>query len=272
MKTSPFSCQLARRSLALFLLLPLAIAPGAAHAQSGEREPHPEDLEVKSRVIVKTKAGEQGSEDSYSWVVVSDDGATPAVGPIALKSFRMNRGYLGVLLLDLTPDLRRHFGAPEESGVMISQIAEDSPAETAGLRVADVVTALDGDAVANSRALARHIAAHDKGDSVTLEIWRDGKRLEEQVEIGERQRPQVDVGPVFWTPEGSHLDLDAEVYAFDPERLNEALEEFRERMGSDDWRRRVRRFDQGQDDLLKRLSELEERIRELEALLEERNG
>ena len=59
------------------------------------------------------------------------------------------RGYLGVSLLDLTPELREHFGR-KETGVMVLRVTADGPAAKAGLQVGDVITAIDGIAVDSS--------------------------------------------------------------------------------------------------------------------------
>ncbi len=86
-------------------------------------------------------------------------------------------GYLGVTLTELTPELRTHFGAPEEAGVLVSKVLEDSPAARAGLQVGDVISAVDGEAVGAGGELARAIRAHGEGELVSLELWRD-QRLE----------------------------------------------------------------------------------------------
>jgi S1-C subfamily serine protease len=83
-------------------------------------------------------------------IVVMDD----AGGDRAAFEYRLGkpvaRGYLGVGLTDLTPELRAHFGVPQEAGVMVSKVDAGSPAEKAGLKVGDVVTAIDGKPVATS--------------------------------------------------------------------------------------------------------------------------
>lgn len=83
-------------------------------------------------------------------------------------------GYLGVMLNPLTPELRAHLGVPDDAGVQVSKVVDDSPAWRAGLRVGDVISAVDGEAVASPRDLAMAVRGRGDGDAVSLEVWRDG--------------------------------------------------------------------------------------------------
>ena len=81
---------------------------------------------------------------------------------------RPTRGFLGVGLRELTAELQTHFGAPEGSGVLVASVSDDSPAAAAGIRVGDVITAVDGLSVDSTRDLSREIR-HRPGDSVAIE-------------------------------------------------------------------------------------------------------
>src|SRR5690349_20519389 len=63
------------------------------------------------------------------------------------------RAWLGVSLLDLSDELREHFGASRESGVMVESVADGSPADKAGVRVGDIIVAIDGKDVKSSSDL-----------------------------------------------------------------------------------------------------------------------
>ena len=97
-------------------------------------------------------------------------------------------GFLGVQLSDLTPELRTHFGVPEDVGVMVGKVVDGSPALRAGLEVGDVVTAVDGEPVASASALARAVGGHEDGDTVVLEVWRDGQMEKISATLEERER------------------------------------------------------------------------------------
>ncbi len=96
--------------------------------------------------------------------------------------------FLGVQLSELTPELRTHFGVPEDAGVMVGKVVDGSPALRAGLQVGDIVTAVDGEPVASSSALARAIGGHEDGDTVVLEVWRDGRMEKIDATLEERER------------------------------------------------------------------------------------
>lgn len=96
--------------------------------------------------------------------------------------------FLGVQLSDLTPELRTHFGVPEDAGVMVGKLVDGSPAFRAGLEVGDIVAAVDGEPVASSSALARAIRGHEDGETVVLEVWRDGQMQKISATLEERER------------------------------------------------------------------------------------
>ncbi len=64
-------------------------------------------------------------------------------------------GFLGVEASSLTPELRSHFGAPEDAGVILSRVLADSAAQAAGLAVGDVVTRVDGEEITSANGLGR---------------------------------------------------------------------------------------------------------------------
>lgn len=114
-------------------------------------------------------------------IVISDDGTTEVSGDHVWLGHHGHHfaagkgGFLGVQLTGLTPELRTHFGAPEEAGVMVSKVVDDSPASRAGIAVGDIISAVDGEAVSSGSGLARAIRDREDGEAVDLEIWRDGR-------------------------------------------------------------------------------------------------
>ncbi len=106
-------------------------------------------------------------------------------------------GFLGVLLAELTPELRAHFGVDEDAGVMISRVVDDSPAARAGLKVGDIITAVDGETVASGGRLARSIRSAEDGEAVLLEVWRDGAVQNISATIEERERQPLGLEHAF---------------------------------------------------------------------------
>ncbi|MEE8368099.1 MAG: PDZ domain-containing protein [Thermoanaerobaculia bacterium] len=84
-------------------------------------------------------------------------------------------GFLGVELNELSSELREHFGVPGDVGVMVSKVLPDSPADKAGVQVGDIISGVDNEDIKSGRALAREIRSREEGETVDLEVWRDGK-------------------------------------------------------------------------------------------------
>jgi membrane-associated protease RseP (regulator of RpoE activity) len=123
-------------------------------------------------------------------VVVRDDGSEPEVftwtGHDGDKWLVQGRGYLGVELVEITADLRKHFGADGKAGVLVGQVVADSPAAKAGLEVGDLILAVDSQPVRWSGELGRVVRQKKQGDIARLEVLRDGRALTLDVAVAER--------------------------------------------------------------------------------------
>lgn len=98
---------------------------------------------------------------------------------------KVRRGYLGVIIQDLTPELAEQFRAPDTKGALVAQVAPDSPAQTAGLQVGDIIVRYDGRAVDDVQRLRHMVADTPPGTTLTLEVLRDGKPRRVRVTVGE---------------------------------------------------------------------------------------
>ena len=92
--------------------------------------------------------------------------------PVIVRVSR--RGFIGVNLMEITPELRVHFGAPKDRGVLVSDVQADTPAARAGLEVGDVIIAVDGKRVRWSGEVSREIRSRKAGDTVPLDVVRGG--------------------------------------------------------------------------------------------------
>jgi serine protease Do len=95
------------------------------------------------------------------------------------------RGWLGVAIQDLDPDLARALGTKQERGVLVADVREGSPADKAGLERGDVVLSFNGRKVDSTARLRNQTAAAGKGARVKLGILRDGARKTLEVTLGE---------------------------------------------------------------------------------------
>lgn len=94
-----------------------------------------------------------------------------------LEFGEVQRGRLGVVTQDITAELAKAFDLPDARGAVVTQIARNSPADTAGLRPGDVIVEADGKNVENSRALRNRIGLSRLGEVLELVVIRDGRRI-----------------------------------------------------------------------------------------------
>jgi serine protease Do len=98
---------------------------------------------------------------------------------------RVVRGWLGVAMQDMTADLAGSFGLPNEEGALVSDLYRGGPAQRAGIRRGDVVVGFNERPVKNSRELARWAAEIPIGNSVKIDVLREGRRQTFEVTIAE---------------------------------------------------------------------------------------
>ncbi|MDF2996320.1 MAG: Do family serine endopeptidase [Xanthobacteraceae bacterium] len=87
------------------------------------------------------------------------------------------RGYVGVQIQPVSDEVAEALGMKDASGALISQVQSGTPGDKAGLKAGDVVTAIDGDPVKDSREMSRKIAQKKPGTTVQLSVVRDGKEM-----------------------------------------------------------------------------------------------
>lgn len=104
---------------------------------------------------------------------------------------RVVRGWLGIGIQQLTPELAAKFGVKETEGVLVSEVFEGHPAQKAGIIPGDIISKVEGRIVDTPAALARAIAGFSPGKKVEIEVVRDGKRKVISVEISERKEEAV---------------------------------------------------------------------------------
>lgn len=84
-----------------------------------------------------------------------------------------SRGRLGVLVVGITPELRKHFGAPEDRGVLVGRVLPKSAAAAAGLAVGDILTEVKGTAIDAAPDVFGALATARKNDTISLTVVRD---------------------------------------------------------------------------------------------------
>jgi membrane-associated protease RseP (regulator of RpoE activity) len=223
--------------LLLFAVLLAVVAAVPAAADDDDNNV----IRVRPRAVIRTGDGEEPE------VIMMRGHGDP-------MRFEMltSRGFLGVMLTPLTPELREHFGVPKETGVLVGRVEEDSPAAKAGIQVGDILTAVDGEKVEGAWDVGHAVREKDTGDNVAIELYRDGRAQTVTATVAERPRREFDVGSLIEKRHGRDVLL-----PIDPEALEPALE-------------RLQRFKLHEGDLQRRLEEMEKRLQELEKQLADR--
>ncbi len=249
------------RAAVLGLMGLLALLGSGAGAWALPGDSFSDESKEKDRKIEKV--------ERHRIVIVGPDGKEKVIeGPGPM----VRRGYLGVGLTELTPELRTHFGAPEDAGVMVSSVESGSPADKAGLQVGDILARIDGKDVKSSWDVRARVRDFEEGQQVPLEVWRDRKVQTLSTSIALRERPEMDMGPLFLRHRDGEdgptmLRWKGEMEGL-PEHIEIPLIKGVGEVEAIPWVQRERSPRERQ--LEKRLQELEKRIAEMEKLLEKK--
>lgn len=102
-----------------------------------------------------------------------------------IKHGKVIRGWLGVSIQSLTPELAKQFKLKEEHGALVSDVMKGSPAEKAGLKRGDLIIDFDGKAVEDPAHLRNLVAQKAPGTKVRIKVIRDGKERSLSATLGE---------------------------------------------------------------------------------------
>lgn len=174
-------------------------------------------------------------------VVSSSEG--PLVEPFRIDAemFGGRRAHLGVSLVDLTDELRTHFGAPKDAGLLVGAVEDGSPADKTGIQTGDIIVSLDGKDVESSSDLRRALREKKEGGTVRIEVLRGRTRQTFVATVVEKDGPRV----------------------ITPREL-EGLRRFE----GPEWKGRIETFSTDCGTLQSRIKELETRLKDLEKRLQ----
>ncbi len=193
--------------------MPLALLLIATCAAAAGNEPAEKSEKKEKRVIVTDEG------------VFSSDGDEPLVWRFPRRA---RQGFLGIRLLEMTPELRAHYGAPKEAGVLVAGVEAASPAAKAGIQVGDIITRADGERIESGRDLTRVVRGMKSGETLKVEVSRDRAVKQLAVKIEERRGAEIDLGDL-----GRDLGRHAWVFRGHPEnldRLQDRIEELEKRL------------------------------------------
>ncbi len=98
----------------------------------------------------------------------------------------VTRGFLGIVIQDVSEGLAKSFGLKSTQGILVSQVMKDSPAARDGIQVGDVLLKLDGRKIQSMSAFRNKVALARPGTRLRLELLRDGKTVKRTVKVSKR--------------------------------------------------------------------------------------
>lgn len=205
-------------------------------------------LTLFAAVSVFAEAGDKSDRTIKRTVVIRDGKVITDTGDLLLDGalngalLGGKRGYIGVSLVELTEELREHYGASKDSGVLVGSVEENGPAAKAGVRVGDIIVAVDGKDIDSQMDLRRAIGSKKEGESVRLDVLRGRARQSLVATVAERE---------------------GRVHLLEPQ----AWEELTKRFDSPEWRARIESAGNC-GDLQSRIKDLESRLKDLEKKLQ----
>jgi serine protease Do len=111
--------------------------------------------------------------------------------PELIKSGKVTRGWLGVTIQRITPEIAESLGLEKSRGALVANVAEGSPAEQAGIKVGDVIVEYNGKPVEDSNQLPILVARSEIGKNVQAAVVRDKKRIPITIKVGELKEQEV---------------------------------------------------------------------------------
>jgi len=102
-----------------------------------------------------------------------------------LDDGEVKRGYLGIVIQNMTPELAESFGGDITKGILVAQVGENTPADSAGLKQGDVIVEYQGEAVTDTGAFRNSVSLTAPGSKASIVVIRDGQRKTLTAKVGE---------------------------------------------------------------------------------------
>jgi S1-C subfamily serine protease len=142
-------------------------------------------VDLNGRVVgVNTAIITQSGGDEGLGMAISSNLARRVVDDL-IQHGRVARGYLGVALEDVSGERAKQLGLPVSQGAMITEVEPGSPAESAGLKIDDVVVKFDGRPIPDRSTLRARTSVTTAGTKVPIQIYRAGKSMDLTAKIAE---------------------------------------------------------------------------------------
>jgi len=142
------------------------------------------DLEGRVVGINTMIASQSGGFQGVGFAIPSAM-ASSVYGQI-VKNGKVSRGWLGVQIQSLTPELSKSFNLEPDKGVLVAQVEPDSPASRSGLQSGDVIMKYNGKDIHNAQDLSLAVADTPAGSAAKLDVLRNGRPTTLEVKVGQR--------------------------------------------------------------------------------------
>jgi serine protease Do len=112
-----------------------------------------------------------------------------------IQKGKVTRGWIGVTIQELTPELAQQFGLKQSKGALVSDIVKDSPAARAGINRGDIIVEFNGKEVKDVSSLRNLVSQSKSGSTIKLKILRSGRELTVEVNVLELPREVAEIVP-----------------------------------------------------------------------------
>jgi serine protease Do len=110
-----------------------------------------------------------------------------AISQQLIEKGKVTRGWLGVGIQPMTPELAEKFSVKEGEGVLVNEVFKGDPAEQGGVQPGDIILKVDDEQVGTTNTLARVIAGYFPGSHIRIELIRNGKKQQIEMTLGEKK-------------------------------------------------------------------------------------
>jgi serine protease DegQ len=108
-----------------------------------------------------------------------------------IQSGSVTRGWVGIAVQELTPELAESFKLKDTKGVLIAEVVRGSPADKSGIKAGDILISIDGKPMVDSTTMLETISALPPGKVALLKLLRSQSEIAIQVKVGKRPKPKV---------------------------------------------------------------------------------
>jgi S1-C subfamily serine protease len=137
----------------------------------------------RGEVVGINTAGIRGSQ-GIGFAINIDDAM--AIAQQLIERGYVERGFLGISPVNLTPGLAMQIGVPAVEGVVVARVVDGSGASEAGIQEQDVIVELSGEPIRNTGDLSKFLLNHLPGEEITIKYLRGDDEDEEKATLGER--------------------------------------------------------------------------------------